>query len=172
MMNCRIFQTQLPDFVSGDAPSEMMDLLEQHLITCDSCRQEFETELECRFNLGNLPLVKCPQRVTTNILEHIGNEERDQKAGFRPWIWTASSLVAAGLALALLMPGTHEAPSTTYSNAEIHTATKEAQWALAKVATVINRSESNAFEQVFSQEISGAVGVSLIRITKNLQGEV
>jgi len=85
----------------------------------------------------------------------------------------ASGLVAAGLALVLLAPfSNHPGSSDSYSSNEIQSATIEAQWALAKVVSVINKNEKNAFDQVFGQEIHGAVGGSLRLLTKNLQGEV
>ncbi len=88
-------------------------------------------------------------------------------------------MVAAGLALILLLP--QDKPKTTpefqatpktYSSLEIQSATSKARLAQAKVASVINRNEASVFEQVFGEEIPGAVGGSLLQLTKSLQGEV
>ncbi len=173
MIRCQKAQALLQKFATGDLPTAAQVLVEAHLEQCESCRLEFETEMELLVNLGELPLVPCPQPITNNILTRIEIVERRQNTAGNHWLLATSTLVAAGLALVLLLPGTTPTtPPETYSHREIITATKEAQWALAKVATVINRNEKNAFEQVFRKEIPGAVGGSLHRITKNLQGEV
>ena len=172
-MNCEKIQTQLAEYASGNLPDTLQGIIEEHLLDCQHCQLEFEAELEMHFNLGSLPLVQCPQQVTNNILDEIEEEERRHRNSGRFWLMGATTLVAAGLALILLMPTSNPVcPGPSYSQTEIRTATQEAQWALAKVATVINHHESTAFEQVFGQDIPGAVGGSLRKITKNLQGEV
>jgi len=173
MMNCEHIQTLLPEFARGNLAAEEQDLTANHLKQCPGCRLEFETELEFMVALGGLPLVECPTEVTDGILLQIQQDEKQIRKERRNWMFGASTLVAAGLALILLLPSADPVPPTeTFSSSEINQATKEAQWALAKVVTVINRNENNAFEQVFGQEIPGAVGGSLRHITKNLQGEV
>jgi len=173
MMNCEKINGLLPEFVAGELPEETATMIDLHLADCPQCRQEFETELDLMVNLSGLPVVKCPDHVTAGILEEIENDEKKTQVPDRFWMLKTSTLVAAALALFLLMPGTRPTPSADqYSQVEISAATEQARYALAKVATVINRNENDAFEHVFSREIRGAVGESLLHITRNLQGEV
>ena len=173
MMNCENIQDLLPEFAQRDLPDALLGEIAEHLKGCKSCAQEFETELDFLVNLSGLPLVECPAHVTTGILGQIEAEENQSRVKTTNWLLGASTLMAAGLALVLLLPTTNPTPSPdNFSQTEIREATHQAHYALAKVATVINRNESNAFEQVFSKEIAGAVGGSLRHITKNLQGEV
>ncbi len=172
-MKCEKVHTLLPEYAKGSLPPSLQGVLDEHLQQCQSCQKDFVVEMEMMVNLGSLPLVPCPDHVTNDILEEIEIAERLQKSSGRYWLWGASTLVAAALALIILMPSSHNSPSTEpFSTAEIRVAAREASFALAKVATVINHNENQAFEQVLGREIPDAVGESLRRITKNLQGEV
>ncbi len=179
MLNCTKIQGLLSQYASGELVNPIREQVGDHLLQCTTCRQELDTELELLETLGSLPLVACPDMVTETILEIIENEERQHNSTSRYWWLSASTLVAAGLALILLLPQDQikttpglQSNQKTYSSLEIQSATSEARLALAKVASVINRNEKNAFEQVFGEEIPDAVGGSLLLITKSLQGEV
>ena len=179
MLNCTKIQGLLSQYASGELAIPVGEQVGDHLLQCTTCQQELDTELELLGALGSLPLVTCPEMVTENILEVIENEEMQHNSTSRYWWLSASSLVAAGLALILLLPQDQlkttpgvQDTQNTYSSLEIQSATSEARLVLAKVASVINRNEKNAFEQVFGEEIPDAVGGSLLLITKSLQGEV
>lgn len=172
-MNCEKTLALFPEIGRGNLPPAEWEQISKHLDHCSECRKEFETELELLVGLGSLPLVECPRKVTDEILLQIEEMESNNSGKPHRWLLGATSLVAAGLALILLWPSADPVPAEdVYSSLEINKAALEAQWVLAKVVTVINRNETNAFEQVFGQEIPGAVGGSLRHITKNLQGEV
>ncbi len=179
MLNCTKIQTLLSQYATEELVNPLRDQVTAHLQQCPACKQESETELALLDTLGSLPLVSCPDQVTQNILDLVETEEKRQYSPNNFWWLGAATLVAAGLALILLLPqnqlGTPprlEDTTETYTSLEIQSANYEARLALAKVASVINRNEKNAFEQVFGQEIPGAVGGSLLQITKSLQGEV
>lgn len=173
MKNCEHIQAMLPEFPKGCLQASDQELVENHLDQCPACQLEFQTELELMAGLGGLPHFQCPQQVTDDILLQIDFEQKQSHTKNRSWLLGTSTLVAAGLALVLLLPsGDKTISPEPYSTAEIQMASQEARWALAKVVTVINHNENNAFKQVFGQEINGAVGGSLRHITKNLQGEV
>lgn len=172
MMNCEKIQILLPEFARDELASVLTGQVETHLMQCQACRLEFEGELELMVGLGGLPMVACPEQVTTAIFDEI-DQEKQQARWSKPWLLGTSTLVAASLALFLLFPQSPVPVSESdYTRAEIRNATRDAHYALAKVAAVINHNESNAFEQVFGQEIPDAVGGSLRLLTKNLQGEV
>ena len=179
MLNCQKIHSLISQYATGELVDSVREEVGEHLQQCNDCRQELDTELELLTSLGNLPLVPCPDQVTENILEVIQNEEDRQSSNSQNWVWGISTLMAAVLALIILLPQSelgsnaeNQNSNQTYTTLEIQSATSEARLALAKVASVINRNENNAFKQVFGQEIPGAVGGSLLHITKNLQGEV
>ncbi len=174
MFDCKKTLHLLPEYTQQDLNPLERKCVENHLALCPSCREEYATEQLIIESLGDLPLLKCPDLVTKNILVQIETQaETQDRENVRPWFWDASSLVAAGLALVffahLFFPAIS---SDSYSRQEIQSATVEAQWALAKVAAVIDRQQKSSFEQVFGQEIPTAVGGSLRLLTKNLQGDV
>jgi len=179
MLNCGKIQNLLSQYANAELITPLRAQVDEHLRQCSACRQELDTEMELLTTLGNLPLVSCPEFVSENILEAIEMDEKRQNSNRVFWPLGAATLVAAGLALILLLPQDQSKTNPgfldngrTFTNEEIQTATSDARLALAKVASVINRNETSAFEQVFGEEIPGAVGGSLLLITKNLQGEV
>jgi anti-sigma factor RsiW len=174
MFDCEKTQPLLSEFANAELSTPLLKQVERHLQVCAACRQDFATEMDILVNLGDLPLIKCPDQVTDNILARIEYEARPPRISHRRfWLLGTSSLAAAALALMILAPWSETTNSNdSYTNQEIRSATAEAQYALAKVAAVINQNEKSAFEQVFGQEIPGAVGGSLRHLTKNLQGEV
>lgn len=180
MKTCPETKALLPDYLEGQLPAAMVSEVQSHLQACPECSAELEIEKQLRELLATMPLIACPAEVNERILAHIVLEPTGRAAGKSQVPWRALTVLAAAC-LALFVfwtrPETADQPQAAGpteppSAAEVEIAGQEARWALAQVAIVLSQHEATTIDQVFGRVIPDAVTGSLIRITKNLQGDV
>jgi anti-sigma factor RsiW len=135
-MNCREFQNQLHEYV--EVPANTLAAAEQHLTSCDACRQAVEKEkrlaraLAVRFQQSTESLTLRPE-IRRNILSASRRPEASPSiaesvvAGWLRWLRLAaipaSLLLIAALLLAFHFSGTrgHEKAQSPVTNSLVAT---------------------------------------------------
>lgn len=176
MISCDKVRLAMAEYAAGDLPPALADLMAAHLSGCEECRLEMEMEKLLQRDLAAMPLVACPRDVSEIILAAVEDESRPEDRRRAPvWAWPALTAMAAVLALALLMPPSEAPVRQTahhpYTETEIRAASGQARLVLARVARTLNSNEQTTMERVFGEEISPALGASLLNLTRNLKGE-
>ena len=141
--------------VSLDA--ELMDaglrqMLDEHLARCAGCR-DFAVEMRTiQDGLRSLPEIRLPDEVLERMWKRT-----IRRSGLRPRLWmpaAAAALLLVALAGSWLRNGSPPAGPT---EAEIAQATQQARRVLGITSWALQRTEQAAFEEVLSEEVSGAL---------------
>jgi len=143
--------------VSLDA--ELMDatirqMLDEHLKCCAACR-DFAAEMQTiQEGLHSLPEIRLPDQALERVWERT---VRSRRSALRPRLWmpaAAAALVIVALAGLWLRNGsTPQGPT----EAEIEQAAQQARVVLGITSRALHRTERAAFDEVLSEEVSGAL---------------
>ena len=147
MSHCREIELQLAEYAADELAPSAANLVADHLVCCRPCRAELARERALLGTLADLPLVACPDRVTTAILAAIETEPTRAPWYRLTWNRPAMTGLAAALALVILVPlGWHQytrnpREDQVYSREEIQAARRDATAALLLATRVIDRGE-------------------------------
>lgn len=117
-MNCQTAQEHFSDYISRDLDRAMTLSVENHLQTCERCREEVAALRQTWDSLSELPRVELPLYFHENLMGRIAVEEaqaEEQSAARRAlWDWRAlfrpRSLAYGAAALVLLLTLTQVVP--------------------------------------------------------------
>ena len=79
-MNCEEINKHIGDCIDGELPTELIKEFENHLSTCNKCREEVEIEKRLVASLKKLRLEESPETLYPTVLEKI--RESKEKKGF------------------------------------------------------------------------------------------
>jgi len=79
-MNCEEINKHIGDYIDGELPTELMREFENHLSTCNKCREEVQIEKRLVASLKKLRLEESPETLYPTVLEKIW--ESKEKKGF------------------------------------------------------------------------------------------
>jgi len=79
-MNCEEINKHIGDYIDGELPTELMREFENHISTCNKCREEVEIEKRLVASLKKLRIEESPATLYPTVLEKI--QESKEKKGF------------------------------------------------------------------------------------------
>ena len=79
-MNCEEINKYIGDYIDGELPTELIKEFENHLSTCNKCREEVEIEKRLVASLKKLRLEENPETLYPTVLGKI--RESKEKKGF------------------------------------------------------------------------------------------
>lgn len=122
-MNCQFCRSRLSSYVDGELSASEMLAIRRHLEECAGCDCAYQSSLEVKRLVGNLPSEPAPEALELRLLESVRKEAdvRTVVAGGWPNFGVAIALGAAaaivfGVLLFRTEPATQSAaPSKGYS---------------------------------------------------------
>ncbi|MBN1155528.1 zf-HC2 domain-containing protein [candidate division KSB1 bacterium] len=163
-MNCIMCLEKLIDYLDGDITDALKEEIDLHLGHCDACRREFDIQLIMRNQVSRLPSLKCPDRVTRDVLERIEHRTANSStriAEFFDWLTnrykvTSWKLKYATIAVAfalfsLMMYNVYHHEQNVqgmYTELEIEKAKQDIHLALAYIHRYSSKTENLLKERV------------------------
>jgi len=83
-MNCREARGKIPDLLNDGLAAAEESRLREHLLSCPSCREEFQELSETWARLGILPEVQPGPELRRNFYRQLELERRETAAALRP----------------------------------------------------------------------------------------
>ena len=177
-------------YIDGDLPREERELFEQTLDADDAWAREVQCAQRIQDELHALPVHACPPQVTQAVMERTRGTapstwaawwERAKREldiefhlGWRPALISTALIML--VALSVYVSGPPDAANTlpqTYSAAEIQRAEAQAEWTLAFIARIGQRTESKLRQDVIEPRLEQPVRRALdpIRTSDPLKEE-
>jgi predicted anti-sigma-YlaC factor YlaD len=129
-------------------------MLDEHLERCAACR-DFAAEMRTiQDGLHSLPEIRLPDQVLEQVWKRT---VRSRRSALRPRLWmpaAAAALIIVALAGLWLRNGSTPRGPT---EAEIEQAAQQARMVLGITSRALHRTEQAAFDEVLSEEVSGAL---------------
>jgi anti-sigma factor RsiW len=79
--NCTWVHGVIESYLDGELTQHERAMFEDHLGQCARCRQELSAAESVLGELHVLPMLKCPDRVTDQVFEHVDSLAQEPKAG-------------------------------------------------------------------------------------------
>lgn len=169
-------------YIDGDLPREERALFEQQLREDETWAREVQFAQRIQDELHTLPQPACPPQVTQSVLAHTRNTTRPSWAtfwerakqelniefhlGWRPALISTALIVLVALSVYVTdPPDASRTLPQTYSAAEIQRAEAQAEWTLAFIARLGQRTESTLRRDVIEPRIEHPVRRALNPIT-------
>jgi anti-sigma factor RsiW len=140
---CESFAEALDLHLDGELGGARTMELEEHLESCEACRDELALAAAVRDGLRRLPSFEAPRPAVARVLETARAEAESREHGFLDWLRSLSprpalvATTAAALLVALVLtlyPDRSSEPTLAGDEAAIAQATLEAKLALAHFA--------------------------------------
>jgi len=179
---CHKTRSLFGPYLDGDLGPRALKRVETHLDDCPACREELEAERDVAAAFSALPELSCPQRVDNRIMARL--EEEPQKRGLlermglvlgSPGWKTVTACAAALVVLMLFLPVAPENNQAVtdeslsgddgrITHQEAYQARQKARTSLAYVAQLLQDSEEETVNEIFSKKLPQAIRSSLQRV--------
>jgi anti-sigma factor RsiW len=171
MTDCRLFESDLGAYASGELEAAATDRIRAHLECCAPCRDELARENNLRQTLMGLSPVTAPKILESRVQAAIHAQRETRAQAWKPGRLTAAIILAAAtLTVALLVPGLRTTPSQQWTEQEIASGRQDVMYTLALTAKIIDRTQKDAVIDVFVDKLPRAINDSFKMAKPNNSG--